>query len=264
MQVHIYDKTGLLESRPESEWKNAGREIYSYNLNHPENPKKLFVGDSFPPEAFLFDAELGDLRPITIQERINSGEIVMRPGEYLLERPGGAILVPAGFNVNESGRLTPMTIQEKIAAGLVQFDSSRQTIANGEIQQKTQQQLVDEGLLTHAELFQQGVARLRYETETHLQSNTTPNGYRLDNLARQKAALTMQYRQLPDTDPVKSDLLQRKVIYTDAIVDEILNEIERVQSAYDQAKNALQSIANQNQPVSVFDSIKLEDYLSAS
>lgn len=263
MPVYIYDKSGLIEERPESQSKQAGKEIHEHNKIHQESIRRLLVAPTFPPPEHIFDPEIGDIRPKSISDRINAGEVALQPGDQIVAHATGDILVPAGFKVNAMGLVAPKTIEEKIADGLIPFDPVLQKVDGDRVLPKSRQELLDQGSITIADLLNQSLQRLRAQTDVYLATKVTPNGYRLDNLARQKAALTMQYRQLPETDPVKADLLQRKVIYTDAIVDEILNEIERVQSAYDQAKNALQSIANQNQPVSVFDSVKLEDYLAA-
>lgn len=264
MAVFIYNKNGLIEERPESDWATAGAEIYEHNLANPELPRKLLVSPLFPPLDYVFDIEIGDIRPKRVAEKLAEGAIELAPGDRIVSGPFGEVVVPIGYRLNERGELRPKSIEEQISEGIRSFDSEKQKIVNGAIVPKSRQELLDEGVITVADVLAYSLNRLRGSVEAYLSTNATNNGYRMDNLARQKAALSMQFRQLPDTDPVKADLLQRKVIYTDAIVDEILNEIERVQGAYDQAKNALQSIANQNQPVSVFDSVIIEDYLSAS
>jgi hypothetical protein len=263
MPVFVYDNTGLVESADESQWKNIGHAVHAHNLENPAQKRRLLVGPAFPPPNWVFDPAIGDLRLKKLSEQINDGELSLPEGAVLAVGADGEVIVSPGLRLDESGRLVSKTIEEKIADGETPFDPQRQKVENGAIVPKTLQEMVNDGVVTISEVLQQSQQRLRITVESYLSSNTTPNGYHLDSLARQKAGLTMQYRQLPDTDPVKADLLQRKVIYTDAIVDEILNEVERVQSAYDQAKNTLQSIANQNQPVSVFDSVKLEDYLGA-
>ena len=261
MPVFIYNNSGLIEERSEAEIESAGRAIGVHNRANPGDVRKLFVGPAFPPPDHVFDPGSGSIRLKSAAEKVSSGEYAMPPDHTVVHGPRGSVVLGPYQKLDASGKAVDKTASEKIAQGLVEFDSSRQKIVNEEIVNKPRQEQIAAGDLSYAALGNQEIQRLRQEVEIHFAQNVTANGYRLDNLARQKAALTMQYRALPDTDAVKADLLQKKLIYPDAICDEILAAAETVQAAYGKAKSAIDACVTGQKPVSDFEAIRLANYL---
>ena len=141
------------------------------------------------------------------------------------------------------------------------MDSATQKIEDGWIVPKTRQELLAGNQLTYTQLREAEIQRIRLEVEAHFATAKTTSGYRLDNLARQKAAFSMQYRALPDTDPAKADLLTKQLIYPDAVTDEILAAAESVQAAYGQAKAAIQIAFDQQKTVAEFEAVRVANYL---
>ncbi|MEQ9363927.1 MAG: hypothetical protein RIF32_06780 [Leptospirales bacterium] len=155
------------------------------------------------------------------------------------------------------------SLQELISEGLASFDSTLQKIENNQIVPKTRQDLLNDSVVTLADIRDGDIQRLRAEIEYYFASAKTTNGYRLDNLARQKAGISLPYRAVDNADPQKAALLTSKVIYSDAITDEILAAVETVQTAYDQAKAAIDDAFAQSKPVADFEAIKLSNYLGS-
>lgn len=261
MPVYIYNNNGLLEERADAEIEVAGREISTHNRSNPVSPKKLFVGPSFPPPDHTFDSSLGTIRLKSVSEKVNLGEFVLPPDHIVANGARGSAVVGPFQKLDASGRLVDKTAAEKIAEGLQQFDSATEKIENDKIVPKSRGEMLTDGSLTYDQLRDAEIKRLRLEVEFYFDQNKTTNGYRLDNLARQKAALTMLYRALPDTDPTKADLLTKQLIYTDAICDEILAKAESVQSAYSQAKAVIQDHYTQQKTVAEFEAVKLTNYI---
>lgn len=263
MPVYIYDQNGLVEERPETAWKQSGRDIYEHNKINPEDQRSLLVGPSFPPFGYIFDPTIGNVRPRTIQERVDFGEFSIPNGFTIQTAAHGEVIVSPFEKIDSNGMLVSKSIEEQVAEELVAFDPARQKIVGGTIVAKSSQELLDSGQLSFAELRDTSINRLRAEVEQHFAAAQTANGYRLDNLARQKAAISLQYRNIADTDPQKAALLASKVIYSDAITDEILAAVESVQAAYDLAKAAIETCFAQAQPVANFEAVTLNNYLGS-
>lgn len=261
MPVFIYNHSGLIEERPEAEIEAAGRAIGVHNRANPGDVRKLFVGPEFPPADHVFDPGSGSIRLKSAAEKVSSGEYVLPPDHSVIHGPRGSVVLGPYQKLDASGNVVDKTATEKIAQGLVGFDSATQKIVNELIVDKPREEQITAGDLSYAALGNQEIQRLRQEVEIHFSQSTTQSGYRLDNLARQKAALSMQYRTLPETDAVKADLLQKKLIYPDAICDEILAAAETVQAAYGQAKSAIDACVTGQNPVSDFEAIQLANYL---
>ncbi len=79
MPVFVFDQSGLIEQRADSEWTAVGREIRQHNRQNGGN-RRLLVGPQFPPEGQMFDTSLGRLRKSTYEERIASGEMELPTG----------------------------------------------------------------------------------------------------------------------------------------------------------------------------------------
>ena len=261
MPVFVYNSSGLVEQRSDSEIEIVGREISDYNKSNPAGIRRLFVGDQFPPANHTVDSVTGKLRMLKLSEQVSAGKINLPPGHVVIAGVQGERIVSELYKLDGSGEVVEKTTNEKIADGLVAFDPVTQKVENNQIVPKTRQELLDGGQLTHDGLRESEMQRLRLEVETYFGETKTTNGYRLDNLARQKAALSMQYRQLADTDPVKADLLSKELIYPDTICDEILAAVEVVQSAYSQAKAAVESAYTGQQSVAQYEAIQLANYI---
>ena len=262
MSVFVYNNTGLLEERPETERKEVGQEVYQYNEQNPETKRKLLVDESFPPVGQVFDISLGALRKKTLREKVDAGEMTLPEGYSVQAGPGGDVLVAPDQKLNADGQLVEKTLQEKIDAGLVSFDPHTQKVVNDEIVSKSSQELLEQGDLTLEQVLERNLQRLRTEIVTYFATTKTPTGYRLDELARQKAAFSYQFYALADTDPIKADLLNRKLIYTNVIIDEIMSEIEKIQNAYDKAVLVVKAAFEGSNDVSVFESVKIENYIA--
>ncbi|MEQ9367284.1 MAG: hypothetical protein RIF32_23840 [Leptospirales bacterium] len=261
MPVFIFNNTGLIEERPDSDWKQVGSEVRQFKKQNPGVPRNLLVGPAFPPEGQALDTLTGKFRQKTFQEKIDSGEMSLPSGFRIENGPKGEAILSPSQKLNVAGDVAERTPAELVSAGLLAFDPITQKIENDQVVPKSRQELLSEGTLTYDQLQDQEIKRLRFEVEAYFDQNKTANGYRLDNLARQKAALTMQYRALPDTDPVKADLLTKQLIYTNAICDEILAAAEAVQAAYGQARTVVENYYAQQKTVAEFESVKITNYI---
>jgi len=160
-------------------------------------------------------------------------------------------------------QIVEKTLSEQVEEGLIKLEPTRKITGEGEteeIVEKSRQELLDEGLITLEDIKEENILRLRGETEMFFSRYKTPNGYRLDQLSRQKAILSYQFRYLPGTDENKKKLLQQRLIYPDNILDEIVAEIVKVQAAFDAAKQAISKAYENKKPVSVFESITISKY----
>ncbi|MCR9140780.1 MAG: hypothetical protein NXI24_00805 [bacterium] len=169
--------------------------------------------------------------------------------------------LPGHWTIAGDGSIRELTDIEKIAGGILN-PGPDEKVVNGEIVPKTRQDRLDDGELSYTELRETEVLRLRSEVESHFSTAKTVNGYRLDNLARQKAAVSLQFRALADTDPQKSALLADGIIYADDVTDEIQAAVVAIQNAYVQAKAALNAAVAQAKSVAQFEAIALANYLS--
>lgn len=261
MPVFVFDKSGVVEERPEAEHKAIGHEILAHNLKNPKNERSLFVGPVFPPPRHVLDAKTGALRLKTLSEQIADGEIE-KPAGYRLEKgAAGEVLLSPYEKIGKNGQQVEKTIEEKIKDGLVEFNPKTQKVEDGQIVRKTTQDLLDAKELTHDELRERTVQRLRAEIEAYFRTARTPKGLRVDSLARQKAALSFPYRKLDKNDADKKKLIDDGIIYDDAAIDEIMAEVKRIQIGYEKAKSALQAVHAAGQPAAKYEDINLENYL---
>ncbi len=168
--------------------------------------------------------------------------------------------LPDHWTIESDGTIRELTDGEKVVAGILTPEPN-QKIVGDQIVDKTRQDQVDSGEVTLVEVREAEVLRLRGEVENHFRTAKTAGGYRLDNLARQKAAVSLQFRALPDTDPQKSQLLTDGIIYPDSITDEIQSAVQAVNTAYGQAKAAIDDCLAQAKPVTEFEAVKLLNYL---
>lgn len=152
-------------------------------------------------------------------------------------------------------------IEEQIRDGQIIFDRTKHKIENSTVVSKSQEELLNEGTINIKEYKSKYLIRLRKEVERIYSTRTTPGGYSLDSLARQKAGLSLFYRNLPDDDPTKKDLLKRRIIYPNSITDEIMTEIEKIQKAYDSAKNKIMSPSDSNRLMDEIQSVSIKMFL---
>ncbi|MGD2113909.1 MAG: hypothetical protein PVG07_02580 [Acidobacteriota bacterium] len=168
--------------------------------------------------------------------------------------------IPAHFEIDERGEIVETSLERQIEAGAPVLTPT-QKLVGGKVEEKTIDELVEEGLIDRDTIKSFAIRRLRAEIATYFQQQRTPNGYSLDELARQKASFSSQYRALPDDDPTKMSLLEDGVIYPDAILDEILAEVKKIQAAYGAAKKAIVTACDAGEPVASWAEISIRDHL---
>jgi len=239
------------------------------------DPVTMEVGrsDDPLPEHYKI-ATTGEIVELTLQEKVDAGFIVLRPEEKveddkivektLSEKVADGLigLSPVEKIIGEGRgeRIVRKTLIEQVEEGLVTLEP-HQKIVNDQIVDKTTQELIDESLLTRDEAKDRSVKRLRGEAETYFDDHKTPTGYPLDNLSRQKASLSTQFRTFPDDDENKRRLLEAGLIYPNEILDEILAEVAKVQAAYNAAKKAIVTALEAGEPVASWESVSIRDFL---
>jgi len=218
----------------------AGEEIY-----HAWNPKTMEIGrfdGAVLPEHFRID-EAGEVIPLTLEEKVAAG---------LVELPAEEKAV--GDQVVEK------TLAEKVADGLITLEPHQKVVGN-EIVSKTASELVAEGLVTREDIRDRTERRLRQETAALFDAHRTPGGYRLDDLARQKATASVPFRHLSASEEPKKGLLAARLIYPDAVLDEILAGVSAIQATYQAAKTALTTAVEKGAPVEKWAAITLTEHL---
>ncbi len=246
-----------------------GKEIY-----FKFDPKKMEIGeiDGDLPGHFKIDKK-GKIVELTLDEKVKAGIIELKQEQKIVNNQivektlsekvadGLITLLPTQkiIGEGENEQIVEKTISEQVAEELIKLEPN-QKLEGEEIVEKSRQELLDEGLTTLEDIKEENIQRLRNETEQFLSQHKTPNGYRLDQLTRQKANFSHQFRHLPDTDENKKNLLEKRLIYPNHILDEIVAEIAKVQAAYDAAKNEIINAYEEKKPVEVFESISIVNY----
>ncbi len=168
--------------------------------------------------------------------------------------------IPVHFDIDENGEVVELGLAEQIEAG-VPILTPAQKLLDGKIVAKSTDELIEEKLLERSTVKEFAIERLRVEVAAYFQEQRTPNGYRIDDMARQKASLSAQMRSLPDSDDNKRRLLDAGQIYPDPILDEILDEVGKVQAAYGAAKRAIVTACDAGEPAESWESISIQDHL---
>lgn len=220
----------------------AGKQVYfKFDAETMEIGKT--AGDL--PEHFKID-RTGSIVELTLKEKIKAGIVTLKPEQKIVDN-----------------QIVEKTLSEKVADGLIKLEPHQKITGAGENEQiveKSRQELLDEGLVTLEEIKDENIQSLRADTEAFMAQHKTTNGYPLDQLTRQKANFSHQFRHLPDTDENKKKLLDQRLIYPDHILDEIVAEIVKVQAAYDTAKNEVIKAYENKEPVAVFEAITFTGY----
>lgn len=247
-----------------------GSQVY-----HRFDPTTMEIGRSDAqvlPEHFHIN-EQGQVVEFTLQEKVDTGvvELGVRQkveGDRIVEKKlsemfaDGTILMSPTQKVVIEGdeeRVVEKSLSEKVADGLITLEPQHKLVGE-EIQEKSVEELVNDDVISRDEAKVRTVQRLRSATETYFEEHRTPSGYRLDTLARQKASFSYPYRTLPDTDETKQSLLDDGLIYPDAVFDEILEEVRKVQAAYAAAKEAIKTGFDEGAPVETWVSVTLEEF----
>jgi hypothetical protein len=183
----------------------------------------------------------------TLSEQIADGTKKLTPNQKLIGK-------------GKDERIVEKTLSEQVKEGLITLEPGQKITGKGENEQiveKSRQEQLDEGLITLEKIKEEHIQRLRVEAEAFFSRHKTTNGYRLDQLTRQKAIFSYRFRDLPDTDDNKKALLEQRLIYPNHILDEIVAEIAKVQAAYDTAKSKIIEAYENKKPVNVFEAISL-------
>jgi len=217
----------------------AGEEIY-----HAWNPKTMEIGrfdGAVLPEHFRID-EAGEVIPLTLEEKVAAG---------LVELPAEEKAV--GDQVVEK------TLAEKVADGLITLEPHQKVVGN-EIVSKTASELIAEGLVTREDIRDRTERRLRQETATLFEETRTPSGYSTDEMARQKATLSLVFRYLPGVEEKKAELLAAGMLYPDPVADEILAAVGEVEGVHQAAASALAAAFDRGEPVESWEKISVRDH----
>lgn len=213
------------------------------------DPATMEIGatDRPLPAHFKIDAA-GEIVELSLEEKIQKGIVTLSPGEKV-----------AG------DRIVPMTLREKVDAGLLVLDRGQKIAGEGADQHivpMTPDEMLEAGLTTREQLRDAAVQRLRSETAMLMETRKTPGGHAIDQLARQKATFSYPFRHRPEGDPEKAALLKTRLIYPDAILDEILQELAKLQAAYDAAKGAVTDAFDKGRPATESAAITVARFLA--
>lgn len=190
----------------------------------------------------------------TPSEQVNEGLLELTPTQKIVEKAG-------------LERVVEKLLSEQVAEGILELDSTEKIVGEGygeEIVEKSRQELLTEGLITLEDVREEAIQKLRKEVAAYYEQHKTANGYRLDQLARQKVNFSYQFRQVSDKDQSKQLLLGKRLIYPNYILDEILEEVGHVQDAYGKALEAIKKAHTEKQSVNSFEAISLKDFLIIS
>jgi hypothetical protein len=239
------------------------------------DPKTMEIGktDGRLPEHYIIDKK-GNILELNPEEKIKKGIIKLKPGQKvkhnkivektLSEKANEGLLelLPTQkiTGAGENERIVEKTLSEKVKEGLIELSPNQKISGKGEdekIVETSRQEQLDEGIITREEIMEDHIQRLRNEIDIFLSRHKTKNGYRLDQLTRQKAGFSYQFKHLPGADENKKNLLKNRMIYPDHILDEIIAEIAKVQAAYDAAKKEVIKAHKNKKPLSVFESITI-------
>lgn len=219
------------------------------NVFHGFDPKKMEIGrweGPVLPEHFEIDKK-GRVVELSLPMKVKKGLVELAPHQKI-----------------EKGEIVDKSLAEQVKEGLVSLSPTQKIVGVGpdeEIVEKSVAELAEDGVLSREEVHELAIQGLRGQVAAHFQRHTTRSGYRLDDLARQKASFSHPYRHLPETDERKKELLEAGLIYPDAVLDEILDEVGKIQSAYRAAKKAVTTAFDKGQPVKKWASISLQDHL---
>jgi hypothetical protein len=208
--------------------------------------------------------ELIHVNPAPLSQPLEGEDVYVRfdPKTMEIGRTDGPL--PERFDIGPDGKIVPLEEQTPPGAGSPETAAGQKVVedeAGPRLVDKSSAELVEEGLLTPEALLDRKLTSLRGEVTELFRRHTTPNGYRVDALARQKASFSYPFRQLPDSDDRKRELLEAGLIYPDAVLDEILAGVTEVQNAYRAAKQAVTTAFEAGEPVEAWESIALRDHL---
>jgi len=216
---------------------------------HGFDPKKMEIGrweGPVLPEHFEIDKK-GRVVEFSLPMKVKKGLVELEPHQKI-----------------EKGEIVDKSLAEQVKEGLVSLSPTQKIVGEGpdeEIVEKSVAELAEDGVLSREEVHELAIQRLRGQVAAHFQRQKTRGGYRLDDLARQKASFSAPFRHLPKTDERKKELLAAGLIYPDDILDEILDEVAKIQTAYRAAKKAVTTGFEKSQPVEKWASISLQDHM---
>jgi len=198
----------------------------------------------------------------TLGEQLAEGSLSLKPTQRLLSDAAGE-------------RIVEKSLRELVVEGIIEVGPTQKILGKGEgarVVDKTAEELLAEGLERPQALIAQGrvtveqvkesvLRRLRRETAARFAEHRTPGGYRLDDLARQKATASVPFRHLSASEEPKKGLLAARLIYPDAVLDEILAGVSAIQATYQAAKTALTTAVEKGAPVEKWAAITLTEHL---
>lgn len=204
------------------------------------------------------------INPAPLSQALEPKEVYARfdPKKMEIGKTDGPL--PERFDIGDDGELVSTRPETAPAVERLQAPETQKIVEDdtgARLVDKSTQELVDDGLMTLEDVRERKLQSLRGEVSAHFQQHKTPGGYRLDDLARQKASFSAPFRQLPDTDEQKKDLLEAGLIYPDDILDEILDEVGKIQTAYRAAKKAVTTAFDKGQAVETWEAVSLQDHL---
>lgn len=197
------------------------------------------------PEYYSIN-EQGEIVEMDLEEQVRKGYVKLEPHQKVLngevvnkntgELVADGLLEPGITQKIVNDEIVMMSTEEQVRKGLIPFDRTRQKIENSVIVDITPEELLRESTISVKEYRANHIRRLRKEVEEIYNTRLTPSGYSMDTLARQKLTLSIFFRSMDENDPTKAELMERRAIYPDFVIDEISMEIEKIQKAFDQAK----------------------------
>jgi hypothetical protein len=151
-----------------------------------------------------------------------------------------------------------LTTTEKVALGIIVL-ADNQKIVNEKIVEKTEQELVNDGIKTFAKVKEEQIVQLNMEVEDHLKTVKTPSGWPVDAFSRERLLATFSMRTLPEDDPNRAPYIALGLTFPNDRMQEMITTLKVVQDAYAIAAADVNAI-NDNDVLAVR-SIHLEDYL---
>lgn len=156
------------------------------------------------------------------------------------------------------GDYRELTTTEKVGLGIIVL-STNQKIVNEKIVEKTEQELVDEGIKTFAKVKEEQIVQLNVEVEDYLKTAKTPSGWPVDAFSRERLLATFSMRTLPEDDPNRTPYIALGLTFPNARMQEMITTLKVVQDAYAVAAADVNAINNND--VLAVRSIHLEEYL---
>jgi hypothetical protein len=226
-KIFIYEvNTGnVVEERDYNDSLAVRQEVLSYNEQNPTNKRNGHAGTEFPPATYTYDTDSLEFIKKPILQQVEDGDITLSQEQKVVDN-----------------NIVTKTLKEQLDEGIISIgnDEKIDEMNHNRILKKTNKELYEDNLLTHAEVYNSFLSKLNVEFDNKMKPHINYSQFEINGWFEKKQQ-AVGWLSLSDEEKRSSDAIRLyTIIIFESGANDTMSNQEYIQAVDTRANKVLE------------------------